>query len=365
MNYIRQLDSVRAIAVLLVIIEHWIPKANLHQRISYGELGVDVFFVLSGFLISRILLENKFSVDAGLKTRSSVLKSFYIRRTLRIFPIYYITIFTVLFFAEYTKSQVQFAFPWYATYTSNWFMYYHGWDGIMSHLWSLAVEEQFYIIWPWLLLFTPKRWLPGLISIFILTGVVSNYMVWHIPRGTVLTFTCFDSFGMGALLAWLQLSGKDLVKKALPYFAAAAITSVILFAIGIWQFRFDILPLRTIVSIMALWLLAYIVYFSAEGRLKGNWILDNRVLIFLGKISYGIYLYHNFVPLINKYTLNAWLDPLLPDALLAQTEKLHFIENLGMLVLLSWISYELIEKRFLALKKYFEYSPGSKAGLSN
>ncbi len=365
MKYIRQLDSIRAIAVLLVLIEHWIPKASLHQRIPYGELGVDVFFVLSGFLISRILLENKYSVEAGIKTRSSVLKSFYVRRTLRIFPIYYIAIFTVLLFAEYTKTRVQIAFPWYATYTSNWFMFYHGWDGIMSHLWSLAVEEQFYIIWPWLLLFVPKRWLPGLITAFILTGVISNYLVWHRLLGTVLTFTCFDSFGMGALLAWLQLSGRERIKKFLPYFGTAAIAAVILFAIGLWRFKHDIIPLRTLFSLMALWLLAYIVYYSAEGRLKGNWILDNRVLIFLGKISYGIYLYHNFVPLINKYTLNAWLDPLLPDVIVAQTEKLHLIENLGMLILLSWLSYELIEKRFLALKKYFEYSPKPTAGLSN
>lgn len=85
----------------------------------------------------------------------------------------------------------------------------------------------------------------------------------------------------------------------------------------------------------------------------------------MGKISYVIYLYHNFVPLINKHTLNAWLDPLLQDSLVAQTYELHLLENLGVLLLLSWLSFELVENRFLGLKRYFEYSPKEKAGLSN
>ncbi|HOZ68241.1 MAG TPA: acyltransferase [Chitinophagaceae bacterium] len=357
MKYIRQLDSIRAIAVLLVIVEHWIPKANLHHRIPYGEVGVDVFFVLSGFLISRILLENKYAVDSGLKTNSTVLKSFYIRRSLRIFPIYYIAIFAALFFAAYTKTRIQIAFPWYLTYTSNWFMFYNGWDGILSHLWSLAVEEQFYIIWPWLILFVSKRWIPHLIIGFILTGILSNYLVWHRPLGTVLTFTCFDAFGMGALLAWLQLSGGGMLKKSIPYFSIAAILAALLFLIGIWRFKHDLVPLRTLVSLIALWLIAYIVDFSAEGSLRGRWILDNRILIFLGKISYGIYLYHNFIPVINEYTLSKWLDPQLPAFMQNHIEKLHLAENLVLLVLLSWLSFVLIEKRFLGLKKYFEYSP--------
>ncbi len=356
MNYIKQLDSIRAIAVLLVIVEHWIPKANLGHRIPYGELGVDMFFVLSGFLISGILLRNKNSVETCQKSMAMVLKNFYVRRSLRIFPIYYLVILAALFFAPYTQTRIQAAFPWYATYTSNWFMFTNGWDGIMSHLWSLAVEEQFYIIWPWLLLFVPKRWLPHLISSFIFIGVIGNYFVWKIPLGTVLTFTCFDSFGLGALLAWLFQSGKDQVKKFHPYFFIAALVSLLLVLIGIWRLKHDIIPLRTLCSFMALWLFSYIICNGQEGRLRGRWILDNQLLIFLGKISYGIYLYHNFVPVINHYTLSKWLDPHLSAFMQLHLEKLHLAENLVLLVLLSWLSFELIEKRFLGLKQYFEYS---------
>lgn len=355
MKYISQLDSIRAIAVLLVIIEHWIPRLNLHQRIPYGELGVDVFFVLSGFLISRILLENKYSIDHEGKTRSTVLKNFYVRRSLRIFPIYYITIICALYFAQYTQTRVQIAFPWYASYTANWFMFYNGWDGIMSHLWSLSVEEQFYIIWPWLLLFTPWRFLPILIWGFIFTGIISNYLVSHRPLGTVLTFTCFDAFGFGALLAWLEQSGIDRLKKWMPYFKLAALASIIFFAIGLWRFKHDIIPLRTLFSILSLWLIAYIVSYSGTGILKCRWLFDSKFLIFLGKISYGIYLYHNFVPVINKYTLSAWLDPIFPGFLAAHTEKIHLLENFILLILLSWLSFVFIEKRILTFKKNFEY----------
>jgi len=365
MNYIKQLDSLRGIAAILVLITHWIPSAQLRHRIPFGELGVDLFFVLSGFLISRILLENRSAADAGLYSRRSIIKQFYLRRSLRIFPIYYLTIFTVLYFSEFTQTRVQIAFPWYASYTANWFIFYRGWDGIMSHLWTLSVEEQFYIIWPWVLLFSPKRWLPFLIGGFIVTGVLSNYLVAHRPLGSVLTFTCFDAFGMGALLAWIEQPGRDRIKKALPYLSIAAIVSVVLFAVGFWRFKYDIFPLRTLFAAMALWLIAFIVYNGQEGKLRGKWILENKTLIFLGKISYGMYLYHNFIPLLNKYMINAWLDPILPDFMVPHLRLLHLLQSLGVLILLSWLSFVLIEKKFLGLKRYFEYSTEPRKGLES
>lgn len=355
MKYIKQLDSIRAIAVLLVIVEHWLPRLSFNQRIPYGEFGVDTFFVLSGFLISGILLQNRASVDKGIQTRGFVLKSFYVRRSLRIFPIYYLVIFTALLFAPYTFSHIKEAFPWYATYTANWFMFSNGWDGYLSHLWSLAVEEQFYLIWPWLLLLIRKEWLPWTIGLFILTGITSNYLLVNQSMGTVLTFTWFDSFGMGALLAWLQHRGEDQVKRFYPTFTTAAIVSAILLVFGMWRLKYDLLPLRTLVSLVALWLLAYIVLIKEEAKFIGKAVLNNHVLIFLGKISYGIYIYHNLVPLLNEHTLSKWLDPHLPIFISGHKEKIHFFENCILLVLIAWGSFNLIEKRFLGLKKYFEY----------
>ena len=92
MKYVKQLDSIRAIAVLLVIVFHWSPKPVLAgAQYNYGHIGVEIFFVLSGFLITRILLENRNEAER-LYQKKKVLKSFYVRRFLRIFPIYYLTV---------------------------------------------------------------------------------------------------------------------------------------------------------------------------------------------------------------------------------------------------------------------------------
>src|SRR5258706_16450661 len=102
MRYIKQLDSVRAIAVLLVIISHWIPPYYLINKIPNGGLGVDTFFVLSGFLITWILLSNRQKAEQEDILKRSVIKNFYIRRTLRIFPIYYLVLILLLIFHSYT-----------------------------------------------------------------------------------------------------------------------------------------------------------------------------------------------------------------------------------------------------------------------
>lgn len=93
MNYIKQLDSVRAIAVLLVIITHWFPETNQLNIYTSVFNGVDIFFVLSGFLITRILLQNRLEAESSVVTKSTVVKNFFVRRILRIFPIYYLLIF--------------------------------------------------------------------------------------------------------------------------------------------------------------------------------------------------------------------------------------------------------------------------------
>src|SRR5258706_6412006 len=90
MNYIKQLDAVRAIAVILVVLSHWTKMSSI-TNIPIGGMAVDVFFVLSGFLITQILLENRNKITS-LNDRRHIIKNFYIRRTLRIFPIYYLTI---------------------------------------------------------------------------------------------------------------------------------------------------------------------------------------------------------------------------------------------------------------------------------
>jgi peptidoglycan/LPS O-acetylase OafA/YrhL len=355
MKYIKQLDSVRAIAVILVIISHWIPQTHFLNKTPNGAIGVNIFFVLSGFLISKILFDHRIKAEQLAVSKYRVVKNFYFRRILRIFPIYYLTIFILLIFHEHTDTNIKSAFLYFLTYTSNFYFFQiQHWDGMISHLWTLAVEEQFYLIWPWLMLLVNKKYLLHIILGFITIGVVSQWLLMDVNMSVILTFTCFDAFGLGALLAWQMVYRSESLNRLYTGLSIAAIVSVLLFFFGLAT-TILIFPLRTIVSIIALWLIAYIVLHQQNDKLKINMLLSNRILIFLGKISYGIYLYHHIIPsALNLKIIDRYLNPLLPDYLYKDHwARLYVTENAILLVLISWLSYVLIEKRFLNLKKQF------------
>jgi peptidoglycan/LPS O-acetylase OafA/YrhL len=138
----------------MVLLQHWF-SFEFVKTFYLGLQGVLLFFALSGFLITNILLKNKQEVENGTTTNAKVLKTFYFRRTLRIFPIYYLTlIFLYLFSFKGLDGKT----IWYALYASNIYTFIHQkWDGIIGPLWSLAVEEQFYLVWPFLILLVPAK----------------------------------------------------------------------------------------------------------------------------------------------------------------------------------------------------------------
>lgn len=143
-------------------------------------------------------MENREQIATAGISQLTVFKNFYARRTLRIFPIYYLAITALFILGPKTATDIRESFLYFVTYTSNFYFYENGWDGMLSHLWSLAVEEQFYLIWPWIVILVNKRFLPWIIALAIAIGIVGQVTV-----GDILTFSCFDGFGIGALLAWL------------------------------------------------------------------------------------------------------------------------------------------------------------------
>ncbi len=150
----------------------------------------------------------------------------------------------------------------------------------------------------------------------------------------ILTFTCFDSFGLGALLSW-QITYNRIPK----FFIGLSIVATIVLLFS----PLNLIPLRTVVSVISLWVISYIVL--NQDHLKFKFILNNRVLIFLGKISYGLYLYHNIFPeLISTRIIEKYIY--IP-------QNYHWIENGIILIGMSWLSYTLIETRFLNLKKKY------------
>ena len=160
-GHMPQLDSLRTFAVLLVIIYHWFPTGEGINRLPNGTIGVMVFFVISGFLITRILIENRNRIETGQTRLVDTYRNFFIRRALRIFPLYYLAI-TVVLLAFPNTSDIDDHPLYYYFYGYNILLHKTGnWADILSPFWTLGVEEQLYFVWPWIVLLTPKasfRW---------------------------------------------------------------------------------------------------------------------------------------------------------------------------------------------------------------
>jgi peptidoglycan/LPS O-acetylase OafA/YrhL len=353
-GYISQLDSIRAIAVLLVIIHHWLPETSLLNFTPNGRIGVNIFFVLSGFLITGILLKAKNDVEKqGLK-KSTVFKNFYIRRTLRIFPIYYLLliIFWLLNDPVLKENGV-----YYFTYTSNILFYSQQFfPARLAHLWSLAVEEQFYILWPWLVILINKKLLPYLIVLFIIIGISSNYIFtgngWWVE---IFTPTCFDAFAIGGFLSYLSTFRHDTIELIQPVYKWIFIMIVIVFLLDIFGYSF--LPARTTQSLLAATIIYYCLF--KNNNVIANFILNRKWLCRLGKISYGVYLYHLFVPelwtwmntKVNSWGIDFFYNKAIPEFL---EPTWLFIQHFSFLVLLCILSWRLVEKPINKLKRGFE-----------
>lgn len=268
---------------------------------------------------------------------------------MRIFPIYYLLIFTLLFFHKWTGTNIKEAFVYFATYTSNfYFDMIKGWDGIISHLWSLAVEEQFYFVWPWVILFTNKKFLPHIIIAFIAMGVVSGFFF-----NRLVTITSFDAFGLGALLAWQKCYQPALSKKFKTWIAYLALGALILLVVGMVNGKWVYLRLRTIDSLLAIYIINYIINNFGSPKLKFKFLLNNRFLIFIGKMSYGVYLYHTIIPRLTTNYLNNHVLFFVSNGSLKF--GLHFTINFIVLLVISWFSFIFIERKFLLLKEKFKY----------
>ena len=164
LTHLPELDSLRTLAVFMTLMAHYSPV-----DIPYMWYGVPIFFTISGFLITTILLN---SLSNHETSRPGIIANFMIRRALRLFPIYYLMI-TFFWFAKNHFSlylwKDEFT-PYFFTYTPNFLIHKIGYGPAtcFSHLWSLGVEEQFYLFWPWILFFSPRRLrLPVIITLIV------------------------------------------------------------------------------------------------------------------------------------------------------------------------------------------------------
>jgi len=352
MKYIPGLNGLRALAVIFVIITHWQPQIDtpifILRILPDGRFGVNLFFVLSGFLISSILFLEKKKLSESNTTKKVVI-NFYIRRFLRIFPVYYVTLAVIFAFniAEFNRDLI-----YYLTYTTNFHIYIRKVFGFFGHAWSLAVEEQFYLIWPFIIMFLNRNYIMKALFIFILIGPASSFIQTFFFSDTyhayILTPECFDAFGIGGLLAYHYSDGnmkkiKRWIKILLPF-------SIILFFY--WRLspeggHFQFLR-RTFESIISA---AAILFCLSDKWTKWrDVLLENKFIKEIGVVSYGVYLFHYPLPyfyLRLKSQLGMVHDNIctLPDYTV-----LSFI-----LLMMALLSYYLLEKPILSLKSRFKY----------
>ena len=343
-GHVHGIDELRAIAAFMVVFFHLeTPGFNL------GWAGVQLFFVLSGFLITRILLASK---DAH---QSGYFSTFYTNRALRIFPLYYLYFAIALGIALGLRKSIADA-PWYLIYIQNFTLGVRHFSTqlLMGQTWSLAVEEQFYLIWPLVIWLTPRRHLAKLAVFLVALGPLSRILINLVWDNQFLMFASLpsnvDALALGALLAiHEQHPALDKFKKHLLAVSAIAL-AVSVQVIGYSRFRDPegygkgyLGPLFLLVLALFCFSLVNLARFAPRPRSAAG---IRPVLVFLGKISYGVYMYHSLAIIIGHRLVER-----IPghDGVLGQV--LTTCAGLGLTTLIAWLSFRYFESWFLRMKR--------------
>ena len=347
---IPQLDAVRGLAILVVMMHNIslkYPVLHAQQIFSNGWMGVDLFFVLSGFLITGILVDTKSS--------EGFFKNFYVRRCLRIWPLYYSLIFFMFVVIRFLHPSeyhtvVQTSSPWWAfpTFLQNFLLPVStNAAGPLGVTWSLAIEEQFYLVWPLVVRFCSFRQLRLVAVAEICVSPALRYYLWlhHVNLYTNV-FCRLDGLMAGALLALIVRSDSFVPAKLLRRaWILLVVAAPLAFVTEAFHARWIVFSFTALASAA----FVYVSLFSKQPWLQR--VMTNRFLLYTGTISYGLYLLHK-IPFGMVQTLHLDLHPLLPWPFIVATSYA-----------IAALSWNLLEKPFLNLKRFFESAPASRAVL--
>jgi len=345
LKYYYNLDGIRGIAAIMVVIFHFFFNGNadylknlaFYQRFTeFGQHGVSLFFVLSGFVITRILL--------ATRHKSDYFRTFYWRRILRILPLYYLYLIVFYYIVPLLTSsnitEFKLQIPYYI-YLQNITPFLHINASGPGHYWSLAVEEHFYLLWPLVVyLVKPSRLWLAVLVIVLFVFATKYYMLNAGMSINYFTFTRIDQILFGAVLSILEFTG--LFKSKYIKFIMVG-SGLLILPVGalVYYFSSEIHFLKemfkyTFLGLFFFSIIGYLVVSNAKSKI--NQVLSSSVFKYFGKISYGIYIWHvTVLALLNRFFITKIL---FLDILLA----------FSITILISHLSYNYFESWFLNMK---------------
>lgn len=362
-RHIGALDGIRGLAVLMVFADHYGDIAlHNHSAIlliaqhikATGWIGVDFFFALSGYLITGILWRTKHD-----KHRA---RNFYAKRVLRLLPVYYgVWAFLLCYVAMHTSLWQPRVFLAYLFYVGNFVAPYHQSVGpfLVAHFWSLAVEEQFYLLWPVVLWNMPNRrsalrLLGGAFAFSVLLKVA--FLIFHVNLPVYFyTPTHMESITAGSFLALAFVEWPELCQRYAKLgfkvaLAALVIAFVVYGGLADQNLAVDIVAFP-LVAILG----TSLIVRSQDPASPLSRLMNMRVLRFYGKISYGFYIYHYLLRNILKRFIYMPIHHVMKSHLLAGA--IYFPLALIICTVISASSFYFYEKPFLRLKRRFESTP--------
>jgi len=374
-THLAHLDGLRGLAILLVMVYHFcLPHAKflgrdpgpLLQILQVGWMGVDLFFVLSGFLISSILIETR--------EQPHYFRNFLARRFLRIWPLYYVSLVVLLILLPMAMPEVppqvqsmRDKQAWFWLYAANWLFAYEGGFTQTSggFFWSLAVEEQFYLLWPVVVYLASERnllriSLALLASSLVLRIVLVAFGGVGVGSLYTITFTHLDGLAVGSCVSVCMRSSRlsERLLRAAPLVALCSVAALVATRISdgdlfFWSRAMAVYGYTPIALMFGALL---VLVLGGRGPLKTDWLLRTAFMRLCGKYSYALYMVHVPIaglvfPLVTR-SLKP-LEPLIGYDLVILLGAVVAFAVSWMAALASW---HLFEKHILALKRHFTYS---------